>query len=153
MEYKLIEIYKQRKQDCIRLLNEGKSFDEMQAAVQHYQDEIDAILPKKKDEEVETTKVNNVLRILGLWTDCRNNDGYDAIFVGPETTIYEGGKLLKTWCGPTINKKAKYARILIKKLGYEYYDEDGVLNAVLDNADEEDINWYKSIIKNKIENI
>ena len=47
MENKLIEIYQQRKQDILKLMDEGKSFDKIQAEVQHYQDEIDAIFPKK----------------------------------------------------------------------------------------------------------
>ena len=48
MEDKLIEIYQQRKEDILKLMDEGKSFDEIQTEVQHYQDEIDAIFPKKK---------------------------------------------------------------------------------------------------------
>ena len=48
MEEKLIEIYQQRKRDIQKLMDEGKSFDEIKAEVQHYQDEIDAIFPKKK---------------------------------------------------------------------------------------------------------
>lgn len=45
-----------------------------------------------------------------------------------------------------INGKETYRRILIKRVGYEYYDKEGVLNAVLDNADEEDIDWYQKMI-------
>lgn len=48
MEEKLIEIYQQRKQDILKLIDEGKSFEEIQTEVQHYQDEIDAIFSKKK---------------------------------------------------------------------------------------------------------
>ena len=48
MEDKLIEIYQQRKEDILKLMNECKSFDEIQTEVQHYQDEIDAIFSKKK---------------------------------------------------------------------------------------------------------
>ena len=48
MENKLIEIYQQRKQDILKLIDEGKSFEEIQTEVQHYQDEIDAIFSKKK---------------------------------------------------------------------------------------------------------
>lgn len=48
MENKLIEIYQQRKQNILKLIDEGKSFDEIQTEVQHYQDEIDAIFSKKK---------------------------------------------------------------------------------------------------------
>lgn len=48
MEDKLIEIYQQRKEDILKLMNECKSFDKIQAEVQHYQDEIDAIFSKKK---------------------------------------------------------------------------------------------------------
>ena len=48
MEDKLIEIYQQRKQDILKLMNECKSFDEIQTEVQHYQDKIDAIFSKKK---------------------------------------------------------------------------------------------------------
>ena len=48
MEEKLIEIYQQRKEDILKLMNECKSFDEIKAEVQHYQDEIDAIFSKKK---------------------------------------------------------------------------------------------------------
>lgn len=51
MEDKLIEIYQQRKQDILKLMDEGKSFDEIQAEVQHYQDEIDAIFSKKKNRK------------------------------------------------------------------------------------------------------
>lgn len=52
MEDKLIEIYQQRKEDILKLMNECKSFDEIQAEVQHYQDEIDAIFSKKKIENI-----------------------------------------------------------------------------------------------------
>lgn len=52
MEDKLIGIYQQRKEDILKLMDEDKSSDEIQAEVQHYQDEIDAIFSKKKIENI-----------------------------------------------------------------------------------------------------
>ena len=57
MEEKLIEIYQQRKQDIQKLMDEGKSFDEIKAEVQHYQDEIDAIFPKKNEKSLDFFKL------------------------------------------------------------------------------------------------
>lgn len=57
MENKLIEIYQQRKQDILKLMDECKSFDEIQAEVQHYQDEIDAIFSKKNRKYLDFFKL------------------------------------------------------------------------------------------------
>lgn len=57
MENKLIEIYQQRKQDILKLIDECKSLDEIQAEVQHYQDEIDAIFSKKNRKYLDFFKL------------------------------------------------------------------------------------------------
>lgn len=57
MENKLIEIYQQRKQDILKLMDEGKSFDKIKAEVQHYQDEIDAIFSKKNRKYLDFFKL------------------------------------------------------------------------------------------------
>ncbi len=78
-------------------------------------------------------KIHQIYRIVG----DNNNSGFKYSCKKTDTSI---------------NGKQTYHRIFIKRIGYEYYDEDGIFNAVLDNADEEDQKWYMNLIENKFKN-
>lgn len=54
--------------------------------------------------------------------------------------------------GPKLNGQNIYKRLFIKRIGYETYIGDDQFIVELDNADEEDYQWYMSMSKNNILN-
>ena len=116
----LAQIYYEREMEWKKMLREGKTREEIEAymATTDYEERIEKILyPKGKKKEPE-------------WE------------IGQRVAIY---RMLATIV-PKLNGKNLFKRILIKRIGWEYYqgeDKDGELWEVeLDNCDEEDYEWY-----------
>lgn len=130
----LAQIYYEREMEWRKLLNEGKTREEIETymATTDYEERIEKIIypngKKKKEVEYEIGDKDAVFDLLGL-------------------------------CRPSINGKAKYCRILIKRLGWRYFKgyeigEDGkkyeLWEYEFDNATEEELqNFLK---KNTIYN-
>lgn len=123
MDKEIIEIYKERKIRMIELL-ETMDWEQAVKIVdgEDYQDRIDAICypnGKKKEYEEEIGEVNGLYAILNS-------------AVHPD---------------PLINGKKKYARILIKRVGYCVYLGDRKYEYIYDNATEEEL---KDILNGKM---
>lgn len=148
-EEQLEDIYRKRKQDCLWCIEQGYTFEQMNEYVAHYQDEIDELIPLKKNGKgYEIGKPHAVFRILGLFGSATNVD--DKSLVKGEKVILKNGK---HYTGPAINSEPKYARLLIKRIGWEIYlgdDEDDkmIFDVILDNCNEDDYNWWLSISMN-----
>lgn len=124
----LMDIYKRRKLDCLRLIEKGVDFDQMQRQVQHYQDYIDEFFPKKTVEIPKWTLIP-IIRLLG----SNFTPGEDKYSCRKKDT--------------TIDGKQVYCRLFVKRIGWEIYLGDGYSECVFDNANEEDMEWFKSYEK------
>lgn len=105
----LEEIYVQRNNEYIALEKQGLTREEILPRLEHYQDEIDALVypnGKKKTEPPDIGDVFGIYRILG------SNIGVDGEYSCPESAI-------------TINGKQVYARFFIRRIGTQTYQGCG----------------------------
>ena len=120
------KIYLERKNKMIELIK-TMSWEEAREIVDgmDFQERIDKIVyPSGKKKDPET---------LGKWT---------AIYRIVGTNNNHGGKYDCKRNDTTINGNAVYSRVFIKRIGYELDLGGGYAEVILDNADEEDINWF-----------
>ena len=102
IDKELVRIHIARNNEYIRLEKEGKTREEILPLLQHYQDEIDALLcPKGRKPE----KKNEIGDIVGIYKLIGNNSN-------------TGGKFDCKKSDTAINGKLTYHRIFIRKVGY-----------------------------------
>lgn len=127
----LVQIYDERQMEWRKMLKEGKTREEIEAymATTDYEERIEKIVyPKGKKKEPE-------------------------IEIGQRVAVFN----LLDFLRPKINGKRIFARLLIKRIGYETYLGDGLWALEFDNATEEEITEYmekhcsgkEDILKNK----
>lgn len=61
------------------------------------------------------TITTNEFEIIGGFNGYKKSDSVSGLLCGSVTEYYDKNGILKTWTGPTINKKTKYFRILIRR--------------------------------------
>lgn len=144
----LEKIYLERENKMIELMK-TMSWEEARKIVDSmdFQERIDKIVyhnGKKKEFEKEVGKQYPIFRIIDIFNDSPHN-------LASKTLVIENGKKEKYWYGPTINKQPKYCRLLIKRIGYELDLGGGYAEVILDNADDEDYEWYMKMSINSPE--
>ncbi len=101
---KILQLYMQRKRDYLKCLYDGMTDEQAQNETEHYQDEIDKLMPKKKEEP--EPEIGTIRPHLSL--------------VGSSMTAKGGGKLKLT-----INGLETYCRLFIQRDGYDIYIGNG----------------------------
>lgn len=112
----LAQIYHERQMEWRKMLRKGKTREEIEAymATTDYEERIEKIVyPKGKKKEPE-------------------------IEIGQRVAIYNLLDVIR----PKLNGKNLFARLLIKRIGYETYLGDGLWALEFDNATEEEIEKY-----------
>ena len=147
MDKEIIEIYKERKNKMIELL-ETMDWEQAVKIVdgEDYQDRIDVICypnGKKKEYEEEIGEVIDLYAIINLFNDFKTNVEFGVV---PVEYVEPNGRK-RMWCGPIVNGKTKYFRCLIKRVGYGVYLGNDEWEYNFDNATEEEL---KDILNGKM---